>query len=348
MSFQQWDTTNEPIRPGLYINFKKAAEGQISGGERGTVAIPLMNYDGEAEERKFYTVDTESEAIKLFNIDNIQSIKFALQGGAKNVLVYTMPEEPMEEDYIEMRDKFEARPFNVFVFDGETDSAEQTNTLDWLEGCREEKKHFFFVTGGSAEDDEDIEEGNSRSTKLEDDYVINLVNGVVIEDKEYSSGEYAAYIAGLVAGTPINQSITYTTVRVDDVTKRLKNSEIEGALKKGSLVLMHDGEKVKVEQGVTTSGDKIRKVSGRQAISTDIERTARESYIGKLDNNEAGQMTLISAIKSYLERLETENVLTDQIVDLDPQRESIGDKVYLVISYTEIDSMERIFLTINV
>lgn len=348
MSFQQWDTTAEPIRPGLYINFVKAAVAQIGGGARGIVAIPLSNYNGDAEVGKFYTIENEQEAVELFGIDNIQSIKFALQGGAKEVLVYTAPSEILAEDYIAIRDAFEARQFNVFVYDGEVLEEEQANTLTWLERCRKEKKHFFFVTGGTSADDQDIELGNARSTILADDYVVNLVSGVEIGDNEYSSGEYAAYIAGLVAGTPINKSITYTQVRVNDVTKRLKNSEIVSALESGSLVLVHDGEKVKVEQGLCTSGDKIRKVSGRQAISTDIEKTAKDNYIGKLDNNEAGQMTLISAIKSYLERLENENVLMEPVVELDPNRKSEGDKVYLHIAYTEVDSMERIFLTINV
>lgn len=348
MSFQQWDPLNEPKRPGLYINFEVAAEAQTIGGPRGTVAIPLMSYGAKANEKTFYTVDNEQDAATQFGVSNVQSIKFALAGGAKDVLVYTMPTTPLADDYVEMREAFEARQFNVFVFDGEVEASEQSATLTWLERNRDEKKHFTFVTGGSATDDQDPTAGNARSTTLADDYVVNMINGVVIGDKEYSSGEYAAYIAGLVAGTAINKSITYATVRVDDVTKRLRNIEIETALKAGSLVLMHDGEKVKVEQGLTTSGEKLRKVRARQAISTDLEKQARDAYIGKLDNNEAGRMTLISAIKSYLEALENENVLEDIYVGLDESKVSTGDKVYVNIAYTEIDSMERIFLTINV
>src|SRR5690625_2900689 len=104
MSFQQWDPTAEPIRPGLYINFTKAAAAQIGGGARGIVAIPLMNYGGTAEAEKFYTIESEQDAVELFGIDNIQSIRFALAGGAKEVLVYTMPPEPTAVEYIAMRD----------------------------------------------------------------------------------------------------------------------------------------------------------------------------------------------------------------------------------------------------
>lgn len=348
MSFEQWDPTALPIRPGLYINFKNAAIAQITGGARGIVAIPLKTYSGQATAKTFYTIEREGDAIILFGQANIQSIKFALQGGAQRVLVYTMPTGAVAADYVAMREAYEARPFNVFVFDAESDATEQDNTLTWLKRNREEKKHFMFVAGGTSADDQDSTVGNARSVGFNDDYVVNLISGVTINGVDYTSAEYAPYIAGLVAGTAINRSITYTQVNVDDVTKRLRNSEIVAALQAGSLVLVHDGEKVKVEQGITTAKTKIRNIRARQAVATDIEKTARDNYIGKLDNNEDGQMALINAIKAYLETLEVNNVLTDIVVTLDPQRPSVGDSVFLLIGYREIDSMERIFLTINV
>jgi Phage tail sheath protein subtilisin-like domain/Phage tail sheath C-terminal domain len=349
MSFQQWDPTALPIRPGLYINFKEAAVAQITGGARGIVAIPLKTYTGgTAVAKKFYTVENEADAIELFGSANIQSIKFALQGGAQQVLVYTMPASPLAADYVDMRNAFEARPFNVFVFDAEHDGTEQDNVAAWVKQNREDKKHFMFVAGGSAADDLDPALGNARTTGFNDDYIVNLISGVTINGEDFTSAEYAPYIAGLIAGTAINRSITYTQVAVDDVTKRLRNSEIIMALQAGSLVLVHDGEKVKVEQGLTSSKKKIRSIRARQAVATDIEKTARDNYIGKLDNNEDGQMALINAIKAYLETLEVNNVLTDIAVALDPQRPSVGDSVFLAIGYREIDSMERIFLTINV
>lgn len=352
MAINQWDSQSLPIPPGLYTNFVEAAIAQSSGGTRGIVAIPLMTYTGgTALPKTFFTIKKESEASPLFGADNIQSIKFALQAGAKEVLVYTMPSSPVTQDYADMRDAFEARPFNVFVFDGDPSPAERTNTLGWVQTNRAERKHFFFVTGGTVADDANPTTGNARSVALKDDYVINLISNVTIDGTVYSSGKYASYLAGLVAATPINRSITYMKVNVDDVAKRLRNSEIKTALEAGSTILVNDGEVVKIEQGLTTNKTKIRTISARQQVATDIERTARDNYIGKLDNNEDGQVALINAIKAYLETLETDNVLVlpdDGGVILDPQRPSVGDAVFLSISYIEIDSMERIFLTINV
>jgi hypothetical protein len=344
-----WDPTSLPIRPGLYANFVNAAAAAIKGGARGIVAIPLKTYAGTATAKTFYTVEDEKQASDLFGLANIKSILFALQGGAKEVLVYTMPATPTAQDYIDMRNAFEARPFNVFVYDGEVSDDEQDATLTWVQRNRtEDGKHFMVVFGGTDETDADPALGNARTTQLADDYAVNLITGVTINGTDYNSSEFAPWVAGKIAGTAINKSITYQVAPVDDVTKRLRNSEIKTALQAGSLVLVHDGEKVKIEQALVTSKNKIRIMRARQAILTDIAKTASEAYIGKLDNNDDGRAMLIAAIKLYLEQLEVNNVLQKPIVTVDPLRPPVGDSVFLSISYIETDSMERIFLEITV
>ncbi|WP_060210504.1 phage tail sheath subtilisin-like domain-containing protein [Sporosarcina koreensis] len=355
----QWDQTSLPIRPGLYLNFVEQALAQITGGPRGVVGLPIFKYDGGViEAGKFYTVVNEKEAHEQVGAANAAPITRVLAGGAAEVLIYAVPPaqvpETSEYDFVALRDAYEARQFNVFVYPGAVDAAEQDSTVAWTARNRKEGKHFATVFGGMAEEDQDPTVGNARSIRLADAYVVNLITGVVLGDgTELSSSEYAPYIAGLIAGTPINKSITYATLPISDVTKRLRNSEINEALTSGSLVLVHDGRNVKVEQGITTKSDeisrgKIRVMRARQAVATDIPATAKDRYIGKIDNNPAGQVTLIAAIKAYLETLETNNVLMNPVVALDPERESVGDCVFLTISYTEVDSMERIFLTINV
>lgn len=348
MSIEQWDPTALPIRPGLYTNFKQAAIAQITGGERGIVAMPLHTFEGQATADNFYTIESEGDAIIMFGQANIEPIKLVLQGGSKQVLVYTVPATPTAEIYVTMREKFEAYPFNIFVWDKEPPTGEDANMKTWLEQNILEKKIFMYVTGGTAENDADPTIGDARSVSLNHDFIVNLTVGGFVGETEYYSGKYAAYIAGLIAGTPINQSLTYTQVSLDDVNKRYRNSEVNTALSKGSLVLLNDGEKVKIESAITTSKLKIRSARSRISIATDIEKTARDNYIGRINNDEDGQIALISAIKVYLETLEQNGVLTDIVVTLDPLRPSVGDQVFLAISYRELDSMERIFLSIAV
>lgn len=348
----QWDPISLPIRPGLYLNFVERALAQIAGGPRGVVGLPIFNYTGgELTAGNFYVVATEKEANEQVGAANAAPILRVLSGGAAEVLVYAVPEVV---DYAAMRDAFEARPFNVFVYPGEVEAGEQDATVAWVARNRKEGKHFSAVFGGTSVEDQDPTVGNARSIRLADEYVVNLITGAVLGNgTELTSAEYASVIAGLIAGTGINKSITYAALPISDVTKRLRNNEINTALTSGSLVLVHDGRNVKVEQGVTTKSDatargKIRIMRARQAVATDIPATAKDRYIGKIDNNPAGQAALISAIKAYLETLEVNNVLMAPQVTPDPQRESKGDCVFLSVSYIEVDSMERIFLTINV
>ena len=344
-----WEATSLPIRPGLYINFVDKAIESIRGGARGVVSMILTDYNGEAGDEKVYTVESVTEAQDLFGEDNINPIRLALSGGAQKVIVFTKDTEGAEAMNLDdVLDELETYVFNVFVYPGLTEESDKTTIKDWVADKREEGKHFMAVFGGDIDADADPDTGNTRSGTLEDEYVVNLITGGTLAEEEYNSAEYAPYIAGLIAGTPINQSITYKRVSLNDVNKRLKHSQIEDALEAGSLVLVHDGEKVKVEQGVTTDGSKIRLVRAKQAVATDIPATASEHYIGRLDNNEDGRIALMNAISAYLERFENNNILIDPVVEVDPENPPTGDKVFLLISYTEVDSMERIFLKIKV
>lgn len=352
-----WNASSLPVRPGLYINFVDAALAAIAGGARGVVAIPVFTYtDGTATAGKFYTIETVSDGIELVGEANAAPITRVLEGGASQVLVYAVPaqgEGTEATQYANMRDAFAVQDFNVFVYPTVVPALEQTATKAWVEDCREEGKHFIYVAGGDAVADADIEAGNARSVLLKDEYIVNLVTGVVLADgTAVQSADYAPYIAGLIAGTPINKAITYAELPVADVTLRLKNSQITNALVSGSLVIVKDGNKVRVEQGITTDSNaqergKIRIIRGKQAIAVDIPAAARDNYIGKVDNEPNGQAALIAAVKAYLETLEIERVLLNPDVTLDSRFKSEGDKVFLAVSYTEVDSMERIFMTIT-
>lgn len=343
-----WDPSSLPVRPGVYVRFLEAARA-IIGGERGVVAIPLLAYDGgTAAASMVYEVESESDAIDLFGAVNVRSIRLALQAGASKVVVYTLPEAATTEDYAAMRTALDAYDFNVFVFDGEYNESEQTAAIAWAANNRDIGKHFFVVIGGDAAADADPTEGNSRSTTAADDYVVNVITGGIADGVAYTSAQYAPYIAGLIAGTPLNDSVTYDVVTLDDVNRRLTLSEQDDAILDGSLALINDGEKVKVLSGVTTAGSKIRAIRVRQAVATDIARTGADAYIGRINNDATGRAALISAILAYMETLEAAGALQDPIVTLDPDNPPVGDSVFLLVSYVETDSIERIFLTVSI
>lgn len=269
-------------------------------------------------------------------------------------------------EYVNAMAAFEPRMFNVFVLDGVSDSTTISSAKEWVKRLRDEGKKVTLVIGGSTADDQTLTTGNTRSVGANHEGIVNVVIGTISGSDTFNSAETACQIAGVIAGTPINKSTTYKVLEdVDDVTKRLTDSEIRTSLISGSLVLVADTDPetqtttVKIEQGINTlttfttekskKFSKIRTIRTLDAISDDITRTATKNYIGELDNNDDGRAALISAIKLYLETLANANAVSkDFITEVDKFIVSEEDKVYLNTNVMTIDSIEKIFNTVNV
>jgi len=362
-----WSASDLPVRPGVYTNFEDLAEQPLQGGIRGVVAIPLQNYDGEAEPGKVYTIERRSEAYDLFGVENSRSIELALGGGASLVRVYTMPEPEVPEDPEEpepevmeepqtvvtnMLETLETEDFNVLVLDGQHDQETQMAAKEAVNEWKDADKHVFLVIGGSAEDDEDYTKGNTRSGLFEDDYVVNLINGVEINEEVYNSATYAPYIAGMIAGLRLNETLTYKTVPANDVNNRLRNSEIVESINAGSLVLVNDGRNVKVEKGITTTGEFIRSIATRHAILNDLPIILSTNVVAQIDNNEDGRETVVSMIKRYLETLVSDGAISgdqgeEPTAYVDPENPPQRDAAFFVVEYTDAYTLERVFLTVK-
>jgi hypothetical protein len=92
----------------------------------------------------------------------------------------------------------------------------------------------------------------------------------------------------------------------------------------------------------------VNVINGAIVNGVSYTSSAYAPFIGRLQNNADGRAALIASVTKYLETLEDNGVLEAPIVTLDPNNPPVGDKVFLAVSYVEIDSMERIFFTINV
>ncbi|MDI6872279.1 MAG: phage tail sheath family protein [Bacillota bacterium] len=262
-------------------------------------------------------------------------------------------------DYTNAMAAFEARQFNLFTLDGMTDSSLQTSVKAWVERLREEGKGIIAVLGGSAASDADPTQGNTRSATFNYEGVVNVITSAVMDGVTYSSAQVAPFIAGLIGGQRLSESITYATCPFTDVSPRLTHNQIVAALQAGSLVLVHDGEKVKVEQGINTLSSlrqgqndqwkKIRAIRVMDSINADLLKAASDNYIGKVNNNDDGKVALINACKQYMERLFLGGLVEkDYLVYLDPAYHpalAAPDEVYIKWEARICDNMEKIFGT---
>lgn len=89
-----WSLTNQPVLPGLYMNFVGAAGAAIQPGARGVVVAPVKAHWGPVGE--FVEVTSETAIRELFTEDEaggataFTTLYLALLGGPNKLLAYRM------------------------------------------------------------------------------------------------------------------------------------------------------------------------------------------------------------------------------------------------------------------
>lgn len=273
-------------------------------------------------------------------------------------------------EYIAVQGALEGEQFDVLALDQAADAPLLASFAAWVKRVRGEGKPVMAVFGGSAADDTSataVQKAAARSLALNHEGVINVGTGVRLGDAFYSSAETSAYVAGLIAGQRLNQSTTYAATPFDDVTRRWTRAEQEQAVQNGVFIFFHDGRQVKALRGVNTlvtpaagqnnAWKKIRSIRVLDAINTDLQRSAEDTYIGKVNNTEEGRQALISAMKAYLALLAQSNVIEadgyDVILDpayygTAPVLKPEADQVFLQWNVKLTDVMEQLFGTFYV
>nr|WP_218653039.1 phage tail sheath family protein [Paenibacillus sp. 79R4] len=288
----------------------------------------------------------------------------ALSGGDSGITGIT------NADYVAALAAFEGQEFHVLTLDGVSEPALRSSVVAWVKRVRNEGKGIIAVLGGAAADDtatDAVSKAVNRSAGCNHEGIVNVGSGAILADKEYSSSQVAAWVTGLIAGQSLSQSTTYAESPFDDVTRRWTRSEQEKAIRGGVFLLIHDGRKVKVLRGMNTlttlqvdqnnSWKKIRTIRVMDAINGDLQRTAEDVYIGKVNNTEEGRLALIGACKEYMRTLAQSNVIEgtgyDVLLDPDyygssPAKRPDPDQVFLRWNARLTDVMEQIFGTFYV
>lgn len=345
--------------PSVNITFKELASTAIQRGNTGIVAMILKDANSNGLHEIQGTYDIPSELSE----DNQKYIKLALLGNVNTpskVKVYVLPIEGETQtalDYLETVD------FNYLIMP-KAIKADNTAIKTFIEKMRNEIKfRVKAILANEAGDNEAII--NSTMDNIE------MVEGTIPQD------EFVCVVAGLIAGTPLTQSVTNAipknVLNIPSATK----ASMETRVKNGELVLIKDAGKIRVARGVnsfvTTTAEKgqsfskIKLVDTMDLIHNDIRKTCVDTYIGKVPNNYDNKCVLITAIKGYLEELAKAELIERDYeveIDLEAQRsylKSLGvdianmkeqeiktaktkDKVFLKASIKLIDAIESINL----
>lgn len=348
--------------PKVSVIFKGVAANAIQRGNRGVVALILKDTSAGV-----HHIESASD-IPSLNATNKKYIEDAFIGGQsapKKVIAVVIG--TASSDYTSALKTLETLTFDYLAVPGISTSDVQA-IAGWVKTQRDNKRRKIkAVLPKCAGDHEGI---------------INFAtDNIVVGSNTYTASKYTARIAGLLAGTPMNASVTFFTLpEVDDVPA-LTDEEKDAAVDRGELIIVNDGRKCKIARGVnslvSTSENKpeefkkIKLIDILDLLADDIRFTAEDNYIGKVTNNYDNTCVLITAINGYFEELEGQNLLAKGYnkceYDLDAKiaylksvnryDESMkeheikalpsADKVFLKASIRPLDVMEDIQINIS-
>jgi len=349
--------------PTLTVAFRQKAQTAVARSQKGTVAFLLR--DAAADEAPLtYTLTSTGQIPKTLGTENQDAIRRVFKGGVnppRKVLAYVMGAEAAIGGDSPCLEWLAAQKFDYLAGPADLTAEEAQAIAKWTIRHRE--------------DDHAICKAVLPNLAANNEAVVNFTaSGIQTGDGTFDAAGYCGRIAGLIAGTPIKQSVTYAALpEVEDI-HRLTPVELDSAVGRGELILYHDGEKVKLGRGVnsltTVTGrsdiwKKIKIVECLDMIQNDIRLTVQDNYIGKYANTYDNKCLLITAITDYLRSLARDGLIDSDFtvgidveeqtawlesngtptVDLSEQQikeANTGSWVFLTIYVRPVDAMEDV------
>lgn len=299
--------------PSISIAFIERAQQTIARSERGILAMIVRDTGVTAGP---YTVITSADIPEGLSDANIAQVKNALLGyerAPRKIVLYVIADV---EGYTAALTYLCTQRWNWLVIPTVATDEKTADIVAWIKAQREDE-HLTYkaVLPNTAADYEGI---------------VNVTSGYKVGNTTYTAEQACARVAGIICGTSNHRSSTYAPLPEATDCDRLSRTAMDTAVDAGQLILMWDGEKVKVCRGVTsfqtktlTKGDsfkKIRLVEIMDQIRDDITMTAQDSFIGKYPNTYDAKCVLISAINGYFQQLEKEYLLAAGFVEIDLEK----------------------------
>lgn len=185
------------------------------------------------------------------------------------------------------------------------------------------------------------------NTKADHENVINFTTkDIVIAEKTYTAEEYVSRIASVIANIPSTESATYHVLSEVDRVPLLTKEDLDTKINAGELVLIFDGDKVKIARGVTSLASlgaektedmqSIRLVTTGNIVKNDIRKSVADKYVGKLVGSYNNKMNICQEIKGYLGILQSQSLIDEgYTVDIDTQ----ATKLYLQSIGVNVDDL---------
>lgn len=285
--------------PKISIEFTTRAVTAIQRSQLGIVALILK--DATQTEDTVVYKNIEDVEVSDWSAENYDYIEKTFRGTPSKVIVERL--DSNASDYNEALKRLNNKRFNYLAIP-QIEQAETEIIASWIKSKRENDKKTFKAV--------------LPNVKGDHEGIINFTtSGIKVGEKEYSTAEYTARIAGAVAGLPFTRSFTYYEFPEIDSINEIEDPD--AAVDNGELILINDGENIKVGRGVnsltTTTVQKgedfksIRIVEVMDMIKDDIRETFDKYYVGKVNNIYDNQVLFITSVNSYFAGLADDEIL---------------------------------------
>ena len=304
--------------PKILIEFKTLAETFITRSERGIVAVILKDNSNTTET---HTYSKESEITKShYTASNLAFLSLVFMGNPSKVIVERVS---TDGDISTALERLKNKQWYYLTVPGVTEE-EKEIVLQFIKEQRTQfHRTFKSVLPNCAADTEGI--------------VNFATDNIKVGTKTYTTTEYCARIAGVLAGLPLNRSATYYVLpEIESITESETPDE---DVDSGKLILINDGTKIKIARGVnslTTFTDekgqdfsKIKIIEAIDMIRDDVRTTFEDEFVGKVENSYDNKIVFIAAVNKYFKDLASRGVLYDKYdnmaeIDIDATREYLS------------------------
>lgn len=303
--------------PKININFFGFLKEKSKRVAEGTVVL-LLKDDMQVESIVEYT---QSSKITGWNENNIDYIKKTLLGEPRKVIAVKVAADA--ENYEDALKLISNMRFNYLAAPG-PGVEDATEIAEWIIEQREvRKKSFKAVLPNAPQDHQGIVNYTTDEHK--------------VGERVYSTSEYTSRVAGALAGLPFERSATYLVFPEVESIKEIEDAD--AAVNRGELILIDDGEKIKIGRGVnslqTISAEKgnneefksIRVVEILDMIHDEIHENFENQYIGKVPNIYDNQVLFIADVNRGFSEMGDLSLLDPNAenfveVDVDAQRQA--------------------------
>lgn len=318
-------------------------------------------YTGTTEFEKVYFAVGDNEAANLKNaFANSKNFAVTLEESAKGIVTnvnqtaFSGGKNPTvaTANYSNAFSQVEKYFFNTICVDTE-DTAVHALLQAFLDRIYETGR---FGMGIIAEkDNKDLEERMKTAAGYNGENMIYILNPKVSINSGVLDGyQTAAGIAGIIAATPANQSVTHTVIsRYTDLRELLTNTQIVKAEQNGCLVLSKSvDDEVWIDSGINTlvtpadnkdaGWKKIRRVKTRYELLYRANAQA-DALVGKVDNDTNGRATIIGKVQNIINNMIQEGKLVQGTVTESTTYTANTDNCYFDIDVIDKDSAEHIY-----